>query len=101
MPAIAIISLISAIATALPGLIQAVESIFGATKGNGAVKKEMVQQTVGTVLQVMAATGNDDVKKPEVAQAIMDGTGAMIDGLVGSFNAVHAWANPKTTGSDR
>ena len=101
MNALAIIQLVSAISAALPALIQAVESVFGAVKGQGAVKKDLVQQTVQTALQVAAATGNDEAAKPEVQQAVIAGTSNLIDGIVGAINAAKTWANPVTVGSDR
>ena len=101
MNALAIIQLVSAISAALPALIQAVESVFGAVKGQGAVKKDLVQQSVQTALQVAAATGNDEAAKPEVQQAVIAGTANLIDGIVASINAAKAWANPAVVGSDR
>ena len=94
MGILGIIGIVSAIFQALPGLIQAAESIFGAIKGQGAVKKDYVQQTVATALAVAAATGNDDAARPEVQTAILGATGTVIDGLVGAINAAQAWGQP-------
>ena len=100
MPILALIGLISAIMQALPGMIQAAESIFGAAKGTGAVKKDLVQQSVQATLSVMAATGNDEAAKPEVQKAIIDASGVAIDGIVSAINAAKAWANPPAAGPD-
>lgn len=96
MGILGIIGIVSAIMQALPGLIQAAESIFGAVKGRGAVKKEFVQQSVAAALSVAAATGNDDAAKPEVQQAIIAASGTVIDGLVSAINAAKAWGQPQS-----
>ena len=100
MGILGIIGIVSAIFQALPGLIQAAESIFGAIKGQGAVKKDYVQQTVATALAVAAATGNDDAARPEVQTAILGATGTVIDGLVGAINAARAWGQAPPSGPD-
>ena len=82
-----VFALISSILSLLPGLIQAGESIYGALKGQGALKKTAVMGAVsGIVDAVVAQPGNSATaaQKP----AIMALASGITDTLVAGYNAV-------------
>ena len=82
-----IFSLISMILSTLPGLISAVESVYGAVKGQGAVKKQAVLGAVGGIVDAIGSTAGNSAtaaQKPEILAM----AGTTIDGLVSAYNAV-------------
>ena len=82
----ALIPLILTILTALPSLIQAVESIFGAISGNGSIKKQAVLGAAGAIVDAVAAGGDKNAAKHK--DAIVTLAGQVTDGLVATYNAV-------------
>ena len=88
-----IFALISSILSLLPGLIQAGESIYGAIKGQGALKKAAVMGAVAGIVDVVAAQpGNSTTasQKP----AILALASGITDTLVAGYNTVDALTSP-------
>lgn len=91
MGVLAIIDIVFKILTGIPALIVAAESVYGAAKGKGEVKKSLVLQGAAAALDVVAATGNDDAAKPEVRDAILGVVDKTIDATVAIFNVTSSW----------
>ena len=82
-----IFALISSILSLLPGLIQAGESIYGAVKGQGSLKKQAV---LGAVAGIVDAVATQPGNSATAAQkpAIMSLASGITDTLVAGYNAV-------------
>ena len=80
-------ALIGLILNVLPGLITAVESIFGAVKGQGPVKKDAVMGAVNGIVGAVATLPGNKATA-EQAPAIAALASASIDALVQAYNAV-------------
>ena len=81
-----LLALLPSLLGMLPGIIQAVEDIFGGAK-QGQVKKNTVQTVVGTVVDAIASVPGN---KATAAQkdSILAISGAAIDSIVAGYNAV-------------
>jgi len=87
-----IFSIISLVLGVLPNLISAVESVYGAVKGSGTLKKAAVTAAVGSVVDTIGGLPGNAAT---VAQkpAIMALASTAIDGLVTAYNAVGTFTN--------
>jgi hypothetical protein len=95
---IQIFTLVIQAITALPKLIEAAESVFGALKGHGAAKKQLVTDALSAGLAVAVSAGAGI--KPEIQAQIINGAAGLVDGIVASKNAVSAWGQ-EPGGPDR
>jgi hypothetical protein len=91
---LAIVNLAMLVMTALPAAIQAAESIFGAVKGQGTVKKDLVLGTVQAGLDAAVAAGDKHAADPGTQAAVLKFAGTAIDSIVGTFNAINGWLKP-------
>ncbi len=82
-----ILQIILAVFSGLPALVQAVESIYSAIKGSGALKKQAVLSVASTVVDTIAAIPGNSATAAQ-KDAILGLASTATDALVNVYNAV-------------